>query len=107
MPRSLVLALALLVALVSTAAAGPGSRPTPKKTLAEAEALALQAVPGTVVEAELEKEHGRWVYAVEIRPASRGPEVEVLIDADSGATVAIEDDDEEDDDDDDHGSDRD
>jgi uncharacterized membrane protein YkoI len=103
MPRSLVLALAMLVALVSTAAAGPGPRPTPKKTLAEAEALALQAVPGTVVEAELEKEHGRWVYSVEIRPATRGPEVEVLIDADSGATVAIE----EDDDDDDHGSDHD
>jgi uncharacterized membrane protein YkoI len=101
MPRTIVLALALLVAPVTAATASPGPRPTPKKTLAEAAALALQAVPGTVVESELEKEHGRWVYSVEIRPTSRGPEVEVLIDADSGQTIAIE----EDDDDDDHGRD--
>lgn len=92
MPRTLVLALAL-VAAPAAAVAGPG-HPV-KKTLAEAEALALRVVPGTVVESELEKERGRWVYAIEIRP-DRGGEVEVLIDADDGSTVAVELDDEDD-----------
>jgi uncharacterized membrane protein YkoI len=97
MPRALVLALAFVAAPTAAATAEP-QPPTVKKTLAEAEALALQAVPGTVVESELERERGRWVYSVEIRPA-RGGEVEVLIDANDGSTVAVEADEDDHDDD--------
>jgi uncharacterized membrane protein YkoI len=98
MHRVFLLAFVMLVAPVTTAIAGPGQPPATRKTPAEAEALALQVVPGTVVESELEKERGRWVYSVDIRPA-RGGEVEVLIDAESGATVAVEEDGDDDDDD--------
>jgi uncharacterized membrane protein YkoI len=97
MPRALLLALAFVAGPTAAATAEP-QRPIVEKTLAEAEALALHVVPGTVVESELERERGRWVYSIEIRPA-RGGQVEVLIDANDGSTVAIEPDEDDDDDD--------
>ena len=49
---------------------------------------AQDAVPGTVVEAELEKEHGRWVYEVEIITPER-KKVEMIFDAHTGAIISI------------------
>jgi uncharacterized membrane protein YkoI len=89
--------LTILVAFGGVAVARPGQPPPVKKTLAEAEVLALQVVPGTIVESELEREKGRWVYSIEIRPDGGG-EIEVLIDADDGSTVAVEHDDDDGDD---------
>lgn len=64
----------------------------PKVSMAEARAIALKKVPGTVKEAELEREGNRWVYAFDLVPdgASRGAEVEVDIDADSGEIIATD-----------------
>ena len=56
----------------------------PSLTAAEAEAIALAAVPGDVTETELELEDNRLVYEVEIGNQ------EVLIDANSGELIAIE-----------------
>ena len=44
---------------------------------------ARDAASGTVTEAELERERGRWIYEVEIRTAE-GREIELKYDARSG-----------------------
>ncbi|MCY1056547.1 PepSY domain-containing protein [Nannocystis sp. SCPEA4] len=63
----------------------------PKLSLEEARAAALKQVPGTVISAELEREHGRWIYSVEIQPTDRQqPRKEVEIDGDDGSVVAVE-----------------
>ena len=65
----------------------------PKVSLAQARAAALAAVPGKILEEELEREHGRRVYSFEIAPsgAPAGTIKEVHIDAKDGTVVAIED----------------
>ncbi len=69
-------------------------------------ALAIAAAEfpgGTVVEAEIEEEHGRLVYDIHVKVDGDG-EYEVLIDAMTGVVVDVEledDDDDEDDDDED------
>ncbi len=60
-------------------------------TLEDARAIALGAVPGTVVEEDLEREKRRWVYEFEID--TDAGEVEVSVDAYSGDVVEIEHDD--------------
>jgi len=65
----------------------------------QAEALALKAVPGTIIETEIEEENGVLLYSIEIQTADGIREVE--INAENGAVVAIENEDDEDDDDDD------
>lgn len=64
-------------------------------TLDDARAIALEKIPGTVVEEELEKEHGRLQYAFDIRDEN-GKLFEVEIDAVTGeilqATEVDEDD---------------
>lgn len=84
-------------------AAEVDARAKPKVSLAQARAAALAAVPGKILEEELEREHGRRVYAFEIAPtgAPVGTIKEVLIDAADGTVVAIEDEDEDERDDDD------
>jgi uncharacterized membrane protein YkoI len=57
-------------------------------TLQQAVEKALINVPGTVVEAELEKHDGRVVYEIEIID-EQGKECEVLIDAKNGETIKI------------------
>ncbi|MEO0980285.1 MAG: PepSY domain-containing protein [Pseudomonadota bacterium] len=61
--------------------------------------IALKEVPGTVQESELEKEDGKQVYEIEILTAD-GQEMEVEIDAATGAVLEIEADGGDDDDDD-------
>ena len=56
----------------------------PTLTAAEAEAIALSAVPGEVSETEPDVEDNRLVYEVEIGNQ------EVLIDANSGDVIAVE-----------------
>lgn len=52
--------------------------------------LALQAVPGEVLEVELEREHGRLVYEIEIL-ARTGRVQKVILDARTGAILGVED----------------
>ena len=55
----------------------------------QARATALQAVPGTVKDSELESEHGRLVYSFEItRPGQRGI-TEVNVSAMDGSIVNV------------------
>lgn len=55
-----------------------------------AKAAALAAVPGTVVESELENENGNVVYGVEIKAAD-GSMHDVKVDAGNGVVLATED----------------
>lgn len=54
----------------------------------EAIAIALQEFQGTVTEAELDKENGRYIYEIEIK--SNGVEAEVEIDAQTGEILVVE-----------------
>ncbi len=54
--------------------------------------LALRAVPGEVLEVELEREHGRLVYEIEILARS-GRVRKVILNARTGALLGVEDDD--------------
>lgn len=60
-----------------------------KVSIEQAIKTALEKVPGTVVEAELEKEHGKTVWEVEII-GSDGSETEVHIDAADGSVIDTE-----------------
>lgn len=54
--------------------------------------LAFRAVPGEIVEIELERKHGRLVYEIEILGRD-GRVQEVTLDARTGAVLSVEDDD--------------
>lgn len=54
--------------------------------------LALRAVPGEVLEVELESEHGRYIYEIEIL-ARNGRVRKVILDARTGDVLGVEDDD--------------
>jgi hypothetical protein len=55
----------------------------------QAKTAAVRAVPGTVKDSELEKEHGRLIYSVEItRPGERGI-TEVNVSAMDGSIVNV------------------
>ena len=60
-----------------------------KVTIDQAVKTASEKVPGTVVEAELEKKHGKTVWAVEILGAD-GNVTEVHIDAATGTVIDTE-----------------
>ena len=53
--------------------------------------LALRAVPGEVLEVELEREHGYLVYEIELL-AHNGRVRKVTLDARTGAVLSVEDD---------------
>lgn len=53
---------------------------------------ALASLPGRVLEAELERKHGRWVYELKILDAG-GRLFEVYLDAGTGAVLKQEEDD--------------
>jgi uncharacterized membrane protein YkoI len=57
-------------------------------TRPQAEATALQRVPGTVRHYEFEREHGRWIHSFAIRTAAGVP-MEVNVDAETGAIVEV------------------
>ena len=54
-----------------------------------AKIVALAEVPGTVVEAELEREHGNVVWEFEV-VAADGTRMELLVDANSGELISSE-----------------
>jgi len=60
-----------------------------KVTIDQAIKTASEKVPGTVVEAELEKKHGKTVWEVEVLGADGGV-TEVHIDAATGAVIDTE-----------------
>ncbi len=60
-----------------------------KTTIDQAIKTASEKVPGTVVEAELEKKHGKTVWEVEVLGAN-GNVTEVHIDAATGAVIDTE-----------------
>lgn len=60
-----------------------------KVTIDQAIKTALEKVPGTAVEAELEKKHGKTVWEVEVL-GSDGNVTEVHIDAATGAVIDVE-----------------
>jgi uncharacterized membrane protein YkoI len=60
-----------------------------KVTIEQAIKTATEKVPGTVVEAELEKKHGKTVWEVEILGAD-GKVTEVHIDASNGTVIDTE-----------------
>jgi len=67
----------------------------------QAQRTALAAVPGgRIVESEIEEENGRLVYSFELEVQGRDGEVEVEVDAMTGAVLAVESDDDDEDDDD-------
>lgn len=72
-----------------------------KVVLESARAIALAKVPGTILDEELEKEHGRLQYAFDIRD-SEGKVYDVEIDANTGEILqsTLDDDDDDDDDED-------
>lgn len=95
------LRMALIFGLIWVGTAEPGHalfglEDSDKKELAASATITLQQavdkavgnVPGTVVEAELEKHDGRVVYEIEIID-EQGKECEVLIDAKTGETLKI------------------
>lgn len=51
--------------------------------------IARERVPGEVVKVELEREHGRLIYEVEII-SNQGPKYEIDIDATTGQIIEIE-----------------
>jgi len=57
----------------------------PIETILEA---ARAAVPGQVVEIELERKRRIWVYEVEILPQSGGRKTELVFDAQTGALLS-------------------
>lgn len=60
-----------------------------KVTVEQAIKTAVEKVPGTVVEAELEKKHGKTVWEVEVFGAD-GSVTEVHIDAATGTVIDTE-----------------
>lgn len=63
-----------------------------KISMATARKAALARVPGTVLDQELEKEDGRWIYTFDIRPtpAIPGKIKEVHVDPDTGKVLKVE-----------------
>jgi len=49
---------------------------------------AREAVPGQVVEIELERKGNVWVYEVEVLPQSGGRKMELVFDAQTGALLS-------------------
>lgn len=93
--------MAVVVVLFGAGARAHGAQSTrdAKIARAEAERIALERAPGTILEVELERERGRLLYEIEIRLDS-GVVREIGVDAETGEIVSDEIEDEDDDDDD-------
>ena len=85
--RSIAILAILPVAALgaSVALAAPQAGPPAKLTKAQAQAIALKTAPGTVAEAEYEKEDGGWRYSFDIRQGKRIHEIGV--DANTGKII--------------------
>ncbi|SEF81595.1 Uncharacterized membrane protein YkoI [Thermomonospora echinospora] len=91
-------------------ATGATSAPDVRVKIEQAVTAALQAAPGTVVEADLDEENGKPVWQVEVQ-GQDGTKRELVVDATSGKVVQNEvenndndDNDNDDNDDDDNGN---
>ncbi|WP_058553448.1 PepSY domain-containing protein [Thiohalocapsa sp. ML1] len=62
------------------------------RPLAEILTVVHAAMPGDIVEVELEREHGRWVYELKVITPD-GRRLEVLVDAATGTVLEHEEDD--------------
>jgi uncharacterized membrane protein YkoI len=62
---------------------------TAKVTIEQAVKTASEKVPGTIIEAELEKKRNKLVWEIEVVTAENKV-MEVHIDADSGAVIEVE-----------------
>ena len=93
MDKKLILGSAVAGVLLVLGASGTiAAQSTPKAPgLDEASAVerALAEVPGTVKETELDREDGKLIYEIEILTAD-GLEMEVEIDAETGAVLEVE-----------------
>ena len=83
MTKKVFVVLTLLLAASLGAIAQ--SKPKPKISMEQAKQIALQKENGTVKSSELEKEHGRWIYSLDISTPSGIREVNV--DANTGKIV--------------------
>lgn len=90
-----IAATAVGAALVVPAIASETSEQDVALNIQEAGEIALRAAPGRIIESELENEDGVMVYSFEIQQADTVREVEVEVDANSGAIIenSIENDD--------------
>lgn len=98
LPHMLVVALSLLAAgaLADSGAAYGGEKKgkaemaaAAKVTIDQAIKTASEKVSGKVIEAELEKKHGKLVWEVEVVTAENKV-MEVHIDAETGAVIDVE-----------------
>jgi hypothetical protein len=79
-----------LLAASPAAAQVPSPTAGSRVTLEQAQAAALAAVPGTVLEFELERERGVMLYEFEIQRRSDNRVVEVMVDAQTGVVLGSE-----------------
>jgi len=77
--RTLIPLVGLALALPGLAVAGVAhaAAPTPRIDKAHAEAIALKAAPGKIVESDYEKENGGWRWSFDIRQGTRIHEIGV------------------------------
>lgn len=57
-------------------------------SMKQAQDIALKYISGTIVDAELEEENGRWQYAIDVRKDKKTLDIE--IDAISGTILLVE-----------------
>jgi uncharacterized membrane protein YkoI len=93
----LVVAVLLFAALVTVAAAATladRDEPCPgapaQLSLEQAQSIALAQVPGTVRESKLDCEDGRTIYEFDVQPQDGGRQMEIEIDATTGAIIKVE-----------------
>ncbi len=69
--------VSILLATSLATAAASAHAPKARLTMAQARAIALKAAPGTIADAEYEKEAGAWRYSFDIRQGKRIHEIGV------------------------------
>lgn len=89
MTRShIITVLTLWMVLQSPSVAKAEESVQPAISQEEAEKIALQQVDGTIIDSELEQEHGRWQYAIDIRKDGKTYDVEIH--ADTGEVIQVQ-----------------
>ncbi len=81
-----ILALTLTVTFALSLSALAADSYVPKITKQQAEKTALAQVKGAILESDLEEEHGKWVYSVDVKKDD-GTTYDIEIDADTGAVL--------------------
>lgn len=102
MKKLFLTAAALLISVSAAYADGENKiGKTAKIKRPEAEAIALQKVPGTVLDADIEKRKTGLFWDIKIKPTGgkAGDKKKVRLDANTGAIVVVEDESDDDDDD--------